>query len=130
MLTKKTLHSLQFLELQLELVEEWRVRLTQLLNAAVETLLPETFLVADSSPHPLTAVINAAHHTRTILLQWAHSLVRVYLEIPYPRNFVHHIDRSIKIVYSGFILILSLLIKILGCSGLYYCTKILAIIFF
>ncbi|CAG9786222.1 unnamed protein product [Diatraea saccharalis] len=85
-------HRLQFLELQLELIEEWRVRLTQLLNAAVSTLLAETFLVADSSPHPLTAVINAAHHTRTILLQWAHSLH--YLQLHYYRRQFQHFTQQ------------------------------------
>ncbi|XP_063825281.1 RAD50-interacting protein 1 [Ostrinia nubilalis] len=81
-------HRLQFLELQLELVEEWRVRLTQLLNAAVSSLRPETFLTADSSPHPLTAVINATHHTRTTLIQWAHSLH--YLQLHYYRRQFNH----------------------------------------
>ncbi|KAL0892967.1 hypothetical protein ABMA27_014637 [Loxostege sticticalis] len=85
-------HRLQFLELQLELVEEWRVRLTQLLNAAVGTLRPETFLAADASPHPLTAVINAAHHTRTILLQWAHSLH--YLQLHYYRRQFQHFTQQ------------------------------------
>ncbi|XP_026725040.1 RAD50-interacting protein 1 [Trichoplusia ni] len=77
-------HRLQFLELQLELVEEWRVRLTQLLGAALDSLHVDSFLSADASSHPLTAVINAAHHTRTVLLQWAHSLH--YLQLHYYRR--------------------------------------------
>ncbi|CAH2246959.1 RAD50-interacting protein 1 [Pararge aegeria] len=75
-------HRLQFLELQLELIEEWRIRLTQLLNAATSTLKPESFLVPN--PHPLIAIINAGHHTRTVLLQWAHSLH--YLQLHYYRR--------------------------------------------
>ncbi|CAG9094113.1 unnamed protein product [Plutella xylostella] len=66
-------HRLQFLELQLELIDEWRVRLTQLLRAATE-VLDETFLTSPDSMDPMIAVINAAHHTRTVLLQRAHSL--------------------------------------------------------
>ncbi|KAL4712322.1 hypothetical protein ACJJTC_004084 [Scirpophaga incertulas] len=85
-------HRLQFLELQLELMEEWRVRLTQLLSAAVESLLPKTFLVADASPHPLTAIINIAHYTRTILLQWAHSLH--YLQLHYYRRQFQHFTQQ------------------------------------
>ncbi|KAI5651976.1 RINT-1 / TIP-1 family domain-containing protein [Phthorimaea operculella] len=61
-------HRLQFLELQLELIEEWRVRLTQLLSAA---------LADDADWTALAAVINSAHHTRTTLLQWAHSLIEL-----------------------------------------------------
>ncbi|CAH0397943.1 unnamed protein product [Chilo suppressalis] len=85
-------HRLQFLELQLELIEEWRVRLTQLLNAAVGALMADTFLVADSSPHPLTAVINAAHHVRSVLLQWAHSLH--YLQLHYYRRQFQHFTQQ------------------------------------
>ncbi|XP_053607174.1 RAD50-interacting protein 1 [Plodia interpunctella] len=80
-------HRLQFLELQLELVEEWRVRLTQLLSAAVATLTPDSLLTANS-PHPLLAHINCAHHTRTVLLQWAHSLH--YLQLYYYRRQFQH----------------------------------------
>ncbi|XP_075973425.1 RAD50 interactor 1 [Anticarsia gemmatalis] len=81
-------HRLQFLELQLELVEEWRIRLTQLMSAAIESLHVDSFLSAGSSSHPLTAVINAAHHTRTVLLQWAHSLHYLQLHF-YRRQFQH-----------------------------------------
>lgn len=91
-------HRLQFLELQLELIEEWRIRLTQLTSAALETLHVDSFLSAGSS-HPLTAVVNAAHHTRSVLLQWAHSLH--YLQLHYYRrqfqNFTqqqHHDDED------------------------------------
>ncbi|CAH0719433.1 unnamed protein product, partial [Brenthis ino] len=83
-------HRLQFLELQLELIEEWRIRLTQLLNAAAATLKPESFLVA--GPHPLIAVINAAHHTMTVLLQWAHSLH--YLQLHYYRRQFQHFTQQ------------------------------------
>ncbi|GBP33625.1 RAD50-interacting protein 1 [Eumeta japonica] len=78
-------HRLQFVELQLELIEEWRVRLTQLLGASLGTLESNTFTVADDIPHPLTAVINAAHYTRTVLLQWAQSLVnnRIVYQLRY-----------------------------------------------
>lgn len=69
---------LNFLELQLELVEEWRIRLTQLLSAGLDSLHVDSFLSPDATSHPVTAVINAAHHTMTVLLQWAHSLVSVY----------------------------------------------------
>ncbi|XP_034830653.1 RAD50-interacting protein 1 [Maniola hyperantus] len=79
-------HRLQFLELQLELIEEWRIRLTQLLNAATSTLKAESFLVP--GPHPLIAIINAGHHTRTVLLQWAHSLH--YLQLHYYRRQFQH----------------------------------------
>ncbi|CAG5031588.1 unnamed protein product [Parnassius apollo] len=78
-------HRLQFLELQLELIEEWRIRLTQLMSAAMDSLQPDSFLTA-SSPHPLTAVINAAHYTRMVLLQWAHSLHYLQLHF-YRRQF-------------------------------------------
>lgn len=67
---------LQFVELQLELIEEWRVRLTQLLGAALRELRPAALLGA--GPHALLAVLNAAHYTRTVLLQWAHSLVTTF----------------------------------------------------
>ncbi|CAG4980049.1 unnamed protein product [Colias eurytheme] len=72
-------HRIQFLELQLELIEEWRVRLTQIMSAAADNLTSDCFLV--SGPHPLTAIINAAQHCRTVLLQWEHSLH--YLQLYY-----------------------------------------------
>ncbi|XP_050673037.1 RAD50-interacting protein 1 isoform X3 [Leptidea sinapis] len=72
-------HRIQFLELQLELIEEWRVRLTQIMSATVASLSAESFLT--SGPHPLTAVINTAQYIRTVLLQWAHSLH--YLQLYY-----------------------------------------------
>ncbi|CAH2037618.1 unnamed protein product, partial [Iphiclides podalirius] len=96
-------HRLQFLELQLELVEEWRVRLTQLMGAAMDALQPETFLTS-SGPQPLTAVINAAHYTRAVLLQWAHSLH--YLQLHFYRrqfdNFTHrqHKDEETEMASS------------------------------
>ncbi|CAB3253495.1 unnamed protein product [Arctia plantaginis] len=86
-------HRLQFLELQLELVEEWRIRLTQLMSAALETLHVESFLSSGSSSHPLTAVINAAHHTRAVLLQWAHSLHYLQLHF-YRRQFQHYTQQQ------------------------------------
>lgn len=85
-------HRLQFLELQLELVEEWRVRLTQLLSAALATLSVDSLLTADAGPHALTAVVNAAHHTRTVLLQWAHSLH--YLQLHYYRRQFQHFTQQ------------------------------------
>ncbi|KAJ8728082.1 hypothetical protein PYW08_016467 [Mythimna loreyi] len=81
-------HRLNFLELQLELVEEWRIRLTQLLSAALDNLQEDSFLSPDAASHPLTAVINAAHHTRTVLLQWAHSLHYLQLHF-YRRQFLN-----------------------------------------
>ncbi|KAM3964419.1 RAD50 interactor 1 [Aphomia sociella] len=81
-------HRLQFLELQLELLEEWRVRLTQLLSAAADALGVDSLLTADATPLALTAVINAAHHTRIVLLQWAHSLHYLQLHF-YRRQFQH-----------------------------------------
>ncbi|XP_030035730.1 RAD50-interacting protein 1 isoform X2 [Manduca sexta] len=80
-------HRLQFLELQLELIEEWRVRLMQLMNAAVETLTPESFLAARGA-QALPAVVNAAHYTRSVLLQRAHSLHYLQLHY-YRRQFLH-----------------------------------------
>ncbi|XP_013199774.2 RAD50-interacting protein 1 [Amyelois transitella] len=80
-------HRLQFLELQLELIEEWRVRLTQLLSAAVSTLTVDSLLTA-STGHPLLAHINTAHHTRSVLLQWAHCLH--YLQLHYYRRQFQH----------------------------------------
>lgn len=77
-------HKLQFLELQQELLEEWRVRLMQLLTAAQATVCENTFTGPDTGPHPLTAVINCAHNTRLVLLQWAHSLM--YLQLFYYRR--------------------------------------------
>ncbi|XP_059045414.1 RAD50-interacting protein 1 [Achroia grisella] len=93
-------HRLQFLEMQLELVEEWRVRLTQLLSAAAESLGVDSLLATDAAPLALTAVVNAAHHTRTVLLQWAHSLHYLQLHY-YRRQFQHftqqqHREESIK----------------------------------
>lgn len=85
-------HRLQFLELQLELIEEWRVRLTQLLSAALEALHVESFLSAGGSSHPLTAVVNAAHHTRTVLLQWADSLH--YLQLFFYRGQFQHFTQQ------------------------------------
>ncbi|KAJ0177152.1 hypothetical protein K1T71_007161 [Dendrolimus kikuchii] len=85
-------HRLQFLELQLELVEEWRVRLTQLLSAALESLTVESFLSPGPKCHPLTAIINAAHHTRTVLLQWAHCLH--YLQLHYYRRQFQHFTQQ------------------------------------
>ncbi|XP_041977913.1 RAD50-interacting protein 1 [Aricia agestis] len=78
-------HRLQFLELQLELVEEWRVRLTQLLGAAAQELS------AGGSP-PLPAIVNAAHHTRAVLVQWAHSLH--YLQLHYYRRQFQHFTQQ------------------------------------
>ncbi|CAK1547129.1 unnamed protein product [Leptosia nina] len=75
-------HRIQFLELQLELIEEWRIRLTQIMSATADSLTPDCFLVA--GPHPLTAIINTAQHTRSVLLQWAHSLH--YLQLYYYRR--------------------------------------------
>ncbi|KAG7302858.1 hypothetical protein JYU34_012841 [Plutella xylostella] len=83
-------HRLQFLELQLELIDEWRVRLTQLLRAATE-VLDETFLTSPDSMDPMIAVINAAHHTRTVLLQRAHSLH--YLQLHYYRRQFQQLTR-------------------------------------
>ncbi|XP_049869018.1 RAD50-interacting protein 1 [Pectinophora gossypiella] len=80
-------HRLQFLELQLELVEEWRVRLTQLLSAALSGAED------GSCPRELTAVINSAHHTRCVLLQWAHSLHYLQLHY-YRRQFQHFTQRQ------------------------------------
>uniref|UniRef100_A0A2A4J1C9 RAD50-interacting protein 1 n=1 Tax=Heliothis virescens TaxID=7102 RepID=A0A2A4J1C9_HELVI len=85
-------HRLQFLELQLELVEEWRIRLTQLLSAAIDSLQVDSFLSPDAGSHPLTAVVNAAHHTRTVLLQWAHSLH--YLQLHYYRRQFHNFTQQ------------------------------------
>ncbi|XP_026317786.1 RAD50-interacting protein 1 [Hyposmocoma kahamanoa] len=84
-------HRLQFLELQLELIEEWRVRLTQLMNAALGVMAADSLLTSDSPRH-LLAVINAAHHTRTVLLQWAHSLH--YLQLHYYRRQFHHFTQQ------------------------------------
>ncbi|XP_013168977.1 PREDICTED: RAD50-interacting protein 1 [Papilio xuthus] len=86
-------HRLQFVELQLELIEEWRVRLTQLLGAALHELRAESLLGA--GPHPLTAVLNAAHYTRTVLLQWAHSLHYLQLHF-YRRQFEHFTQQQHK----------------------------------
>ncbi|XP_038211741.1 RAD50-interacting protein 1 [Zerene cesonia] len=83
-------HRIQFLELQLELIEEWRVRLTQITSAAADSLAPDCFLVA--GPHPLTAIINAAQHCRTVLLQWAHSLH--YLQLYYYRRQFHQFTQQ------------------------------------
>ncbi|CAH2106494.1 unnamed protein product [Euphydryas editha] len=83
-------HRLQFLELQLELIEEWRIRLTQLMSAAASTLKPNSFLI--SGPHPLIAIINTAHYTRTVLLQWAHSLH--YLQLHYYRRQFQHFTQQ------------------------------------
>ncbi|XP_047529205.1 RAD50-interacting protein 1 [Vanessa atalanta] len=83
-------HRLQFLELQLELIEEWRVRLTQLLSAAAAALKTESFLV--TGLHPLIAIINTAHHTRTVLLQWAHCLH--YLQLHYYRHQFQHFTQQ------------------------------------
>ncbi|XP_032519394.2 RAD50-interacting protein 1 isoform X1 [Danaus plexippus] len=86
-------HRLQFLELQLELIEEWRIRLTQLLGAAMTSLTPDTFLTA--GPHPLIAIINTAHHTRNVLLQWANSLHYLQLHY-YKRQFQHFTQQQHK----------------------------------
>ncbi|XP_047513348.1 RAD50-interacting protein 1 isoform X2 [Pieris napi] len=83
-------HRIQFLELQLELIEEWRVRLTQIMSAAVDSLKPDSFLVA--GPHPLIAIVNTAHHTRSVLLQWAHSLH--YLQLYYYRRQFHQFTQQ------------------------------------
>ncbi|XP_068631637.1 RAD50-interacting protein 1 [Battus philenor] len=84
-------HRLQFLELQLELIEEWRIRLTQLMAAANSSVKADTFLII-SGPHPLTAVINASHYTRTVLLQWAHSLH--YLQLHFYRRQFEYFTRQ------------------------------------
>ncbi|KAH9633445.1 hypothetical protein HF086_004159 [Spodoptera exigua] len=83
---------LNFLELQLELVEEWRIRLTQLLSAGLDSLHVDSFLSADATSHPVTAVINAAHHTMTVLLQWAHSLH--YLQLHFYRRQFHNFTQQ------------------------------------
>ncbi|KAI8420838.1 hypothetical protein MSG28_008037 [Choristoneura fumiferana] len=80
-------HRLQFLELQLELVEEWRVRLTQIMSAALGALEADSFL-AGGARDPLSAVVNAAHYSREVLLQWAHSLH--YLQLHYYRRQFQH----------------------------------------
>ncbi|XP_063534070.1 RAD50-interacting protein 1 [Cydia strobilella] len=84
-------HRLQFLELQLELVEEWRVRLTQLLTAALG-VQPPAACPAGAGPDPVTAVVNAAHHARTGLLQWAHCLH--YLQLHYYRRQFQHFTQQ------------------------------------
>ncbi|XP_052740464.1 RAD50-interacting protein 1 [Bicyclus anynana] len=86
-------HRLQFLELQLELIEEWRIRLTQLLNAATSNLKPDSFLMP--GPHPLIAIINAGHYVRTVLLQWAHSLHYLQLHF-YRRQFLQYTQQQHK----------------------------------
>ncbi|KPJ08133.1 RAD50-interacting protein 1 [Papilio machaon] len=86
-------HRLQFVELQLELIEEWRVRLTQLLGAALHELRAESLLAG--GPQPLAAVLNAAHYTRTVLLQWAHSLHYLQLHF-YRRQFEHFTQQQHK----------------------------------
>ncbi|XP_050346271.1 RAD50-interacting protein 1 isoform X2 [Nymphalis io] len=83
-------HRLQFLELQLELIEEWRIRLTQLLNAAAAALKTESFLV--TGLHPLIAIVNTAHHTQTVLLQWAHCLH--YLQLHYYKSQFQHFTQQ------------------------------------
>ncbi|XP_045448874.1 RAD50-interacting protein 1 [Melitaea cinxia] len=83
-------HRLQFLELQLELIEEWRIRLTQLISAAASTLKLNTFLI--SGTHPIIAIVNTAHYTRTVLLQWAHSLH--YLQLHYYRRQFQHFTQQ------------------------------------
>ncbi|XP_028043973.1 RAD50-interacting protein 1 [Bombyx mandarina] len=85
-------HRLQFLELQLELLEEWRIRLTQLLSAAMDSLVPETFLSPGPTSHPLIAVTNTAHHSRIVLLQWANSLH--YLQLHYYRRQFQHFTQQ------------------------------------
>ncbi|XP_035433109.2 RAD50-interacting protein 1 [Spodoptera frugiperda] len=85
-------HRLNFLELQLELVEEWRIRLTQLLSAGLDSLHVDSFLSPDATSHPVTAVINAAHHTMTVLLQWAHSLH--YLQLHFYRRQFHNFTQQ------------------------------------
>ncbi|XP_072932060.1 RAD50-interacting protein 1 isoform X2 [Epargyreus clarus] len=83
-------HRLQFLELQLELIDEWRIRLTQLLTVAIDSIRPETFLVAE--PNLLIAIVNTAHHVRTVLLLWTHSLQ--YLQLHYYRSQFHNFTRQ------------------------------------
>lgn len=53
-------HRLQFLELQLELIDDWRVRLLQLLHENYED--PLTSLM----PH----ILNTLHHVATVLEEW------------------------------------------------------------
>ncbi|XP_012220909.1 RAD50-interacting protein 1 [Linepithema humile] len=53
-------HRLQFLELQLELVDDWRVRLLQLLHESYED--PLTSLM----PH----ILNTLHYVATVLEEW------------------------------------------------------------
>ncbi|KOB79405.1 RAD50-interacting protein 1, partial [Operophtera brumata] len=109
-------HRLQFLELQLEMIEEWRIRLTQLLSAATESLTVDSFMNMGSSsgPHPLIAVVNAAHHTHTVLLQWAHSLTRPIANLA----VAEHLDGDHEAEEAGVFLDAPALLAHLRDSGL------------
>lgn len=64
-LTVNCIHRLQFLELQLELVDDWRVRLLQLLHEAYEDPLASI----------MPRILNTLHYVSSVLIEWGSTVV-------------------------------------------------------